>query len=415
MNSLRKPVFFAAASNTVSFGSGRKEFHPKKPRPGLEHYIKEAGKGVIEQINNAKNIDEGVISNFMAARFNKQGNLASLMVNVDPGLEYKPMVRVEGACGSGGLALTTSTKTVLADSADTVLCTGVEVQNSVKAIYGADILAGAGHYTGERKEGHAYFFPSKFSDRAGACYKKFGNEKVRKAMARWYEQAILNARKNPKAQEYHNQTEDLFAAGMTPPNPKMFCDHINVFDCSKVSDGASALIVASEEGLNKIGVSKSQAAELVGYGVAVADLTKSPPDKTKMSTVAKAVEKAYKMSGLGPEDIGVLEVHDCFTIGGILELEAAQFAGYGEAFDFVLDGKTKSDGEIPTNATGGLIGFGHYTGGTGVRQAADLVHQLTGQAGDCQVAISSDRPYGLMISMGGNDKTVVSCIFKKAE
>ncbi len=415
MNSLRKPIYFTAAYNTVSFGSGRKEFHPKKSRPGLEYYIDNAGKGVLEQINDAKNIDEGVIGNFMAARFNKQGNLASLMVNVHPSFEYKPMVRVEGACGSGGLALTTSTKTILAETAEVVLCIGVEVQNPVKAIYGADILAGAGHYAGERKEGHAFFFPSKFSDRAGVCYEKFGKEKVRKAMARWYEQAILNARKNPKAQEYHNRIEDLFAAGMTPPNPKVFCEHINVFDCSKVSDGASALIAASEEGLKKIGVPKSQAVELIGYGVAVADLTKSPPDQTKMTTVAKGVEKAYTMTGLGPQDIGILEVHDCFSIGGILELEAAQFAGYGEGFDFVFEGKTRPEGEIPTNATGGLIGFGHYTGGTGVRQAVDIVHQLTGQAGDCQVTIPSERPYGLMISMGGNDKTVVSCIFKKAE
>lgn len=414
MRELRRSVYFTAGYNTVSFGSGRKEFHPKKPRPGLEHYITDAGRGVIEQINDANHIDEGVIGNFMAARFNRQGNLASLMVNIHPSFEYKPMVRVEGACGSGGLSLTTATKTVLSEMADVILSVGVEVQNPVKAIYGADILAGAGHYAGERKEGHAYFFPAKFSDRAGACYEKFGYEKVREAMARWYEQAILNARKNPKAQEYHNSIDDLFAAGMTPPNPKVFCEHINVFDCSKVSDGASALIVASEEGLEKIGIPKEKAVELLGFGVAVADLTKPPPDQTKMTTVGAAVKKAYEMAGIGPKDVGVLEVHDCFTIGGILELEAAGFVGYGEAFDFVIEGKSRPDSEIPTNATGGLIGFGHYTGGTGVREAVDLIHQLTGQAGDCQVNIPLDRPYGLMVSMGGNDKTVVACILKAA-
>ena len=68
---------------------------------------------------------------------------------------------------------------------------------------------------------------------------------------------------------------------------------------------------------------------------------------------------------------------------------------------------------MPTNATGGLVGFGHYTGGTGVRQAVDIIHQLTGQAGDSQVDVPADKPHGLMISMGGNDKTVVSCVFKK--
>lgn len=414
MKKMRKPVYFTAGYNTISFGSGRKEFHPKKPRPGLEEYINEAGKGVIAQINDANNIDEGVISNFMAARFNKQGNLASLMVNVHPSFAFKPMVRVEGACGSGGLGLATATKNVLSEAADVVMALGVEVQNPVKAIYGADILAGAGHFKSERKSGHAYFFPAKFSDRAGAYFAKFGHDKVREAMARWYELAILNARKNPKAQEYHNKIDDLFAAGMSRPNPKAFCNDINYFDCSKVSDGASALLVASEDGLAQIGVDKSKAVQLVGLGVAVADLTQPPIDQTKMTTVAEAVKKAYEVAGIGPKDIGIAEVHDCFTIGGILELEAAQFAEYGKGPDFVLAGKTKPDGELPTNLSGGLIGFGHYTGGTGVRQAVDLILQLTGQAGDCQVQISSDRPYGLMISMGGNDKTVVAAIFKAA-
>lgn len=309
----------------------------------------------------------------------------------------------------------TAMKTVLADVADVVLTIGVEVQNTVKAIYGADILAGAGHYAGERKKGHAYFFPSKFDERAGACYQNFGHDYVRKAMALWYKQAIENARKNPKAQEYHNSFEDLFAVGMTPPNPKVFLPHLNVFDCSKVSDGASGLIVASEEGLKKLEIPKSEAVEIVGYGQSEANLTKPPEDSTKLTTTQDAVSKAFKMSGLTTNDIGVLEVHDCFTITGLLALEACGFAKYGEGAAMVTEGKTNFDSDLPTNATGGLIGFGHYTGGTGVRQAVDLMYQLTGKAADSQVKINPDKPYGLMINMGGNDKTVVAAIFKKAE
>ena len=146
MRTLRRRVFVTAGSNTVSLGTGRKEFHPKKPRPGLEHYIREAGQGALKQVNDVSNIDEGVISNFMAARFNRQGNLAAMMPMVDPKLEYKPLVRVEGACGSGGLGLVTAMRSILAETADAVLTIGVEVQNTVKAVYGADILAGAGHY-----------------------------------------------------------------------------------------------------------------------------------------------------------------------------------------------------------------------------------------------------------------------------
>ncbi len=186
-------VYMTAGYQTISLGTGRKEFNPKKPRPGLEEYIKEAGQGVLKQIGGGANVDEGVIGNFMAARFNRQGNLAGLIPAIDESLRWKPCTRVEGACGSGGLALMTSIKSVLAETADVVLSLGVEVQNTVKAVYGADILAGAGWYRGERKKGHAYFFPAAFSDRAGAYFAKHGREKTRRAFARWYRNAVENA------------------------------------------------------------------------------------------------------------------------------------------------------------------------------------------------------------------------------
>ena len=86
-----------AGYNTVSLGTGRKEFNPRKPRPGIEHYIKEAGQGVLKQIGGAKNVDESVIGNFMAGRFNKQGHLDGFIPMIDKGLSMKPAVRVEGA------------------------------------------------------------------------------------------------------------------------------------------------------------------------------------------------------------------------------------------------------------------------------------------------------------------------------
>ena len=414
MNELSKSVYLTAGYNTVFLGSGRKEFHPKKPRPGIDYYIIEAGQGAITQINTAENIDEGVISNFMAARFNRQGNLAAFMPAIDSALLYKPFSRIEGACGSGGLGVYTAIKSVLSGVSDVVLTIGVEVQNSVKAVYGADFLAGAGYYEGERKDGHAHFFPDKFSQRAGACFDKYGHESVRMAMAKWYEQAILNARKNPKAQEYHNKTDDLFSVGMTPPNQKYFVENLNVYDCSKVTDGGSAIIVASAEGLKRLKVDKENAVELVSFGISVDDIKQKPSDFTKLTTTQKAVQKAYDMGHLKPADIGVLEIHDCFTITAILALESAGFVKEGEGASFITEGRTRINGELPTNATGGLIGFGHPTGGTGVRQAVDLWQQLTGNAEDCQVKITSNKPYGLMINMGGNDKTVAALIFKPA-
>ena len=141
MTEFSRKVYMAAGYNSISLGTGRKEFNPRKDRPGLEHYMKEAGQGVISQLGGAANIDESMVGNFMSARFNKQAHLGAFLPMVDKQLRYKPSTSVEGACASGGLALMGGIKSVLAGTADSVLCLGVEVQNTVKAIYGADILA----------------------------------------------------------------------------------------------------------------------------------------------------------------------------------------------------------------------------------------------------------------------------------
>ncbi len=413
MKKLRRKVYMTAGYNTVSLGSGRKEFHPKKPRPGIEHYIKEAGQGVLKQIGGGKNVDESVIGNFMASRFNKQGHLGGFIPMIDKDLLGKPATRVEGACCSGGLSLITGIRAVLAETAEVVLSMGVEVQNTVKAIYGADILAGAGWYK-ERKEGHAYFFPGQFSDRAGAYFEKYGRDKTRKGFARWYRNAIENARLCPTAQEHHNRTEDLEKTALTEPMPKVFVDYLNVYDCSKVSDGASAIVIVSEEGLKRIGIDKKDAVEVFGWGQAEADITKPPEDPTVVTTIKIAAEEALKSAGITIDDLATVETHDCFTIAGILAVEALGFAKPGEGADFVAEGNTARDGKIPFNTTGGLIGWGHPTGATGVHQAVTIWEQLTGKAGDAQIDVDPKRPYGMTINMGGDDKTVVAIVYKKA-
>jgi acetyl-CoA C-acetyltransferase/acetyl-CoA acyltransferase len=411
MKKMQRPVYLAAGAYTLSLGTGRPEFSPRKARPGLDHYIKEAGRGALAQISDPAAIDEGVIGNFMAARFNRQGHLGSLMTIVDPSLEYKPALRVEGACASGGLALASGIKSVLSGMADAVLVMGVEVQNTVKAIYCADFLAGAGWYDGERKDGHAYFFPGKFSDRAGAYAAKVGPAKAREAFAHWYRNAVENARLNPDAQEHFNRVQDLVAQGLTPPNPKTFTDNLNLFDCSKVSDGAAAIVVASEEGWRRLGLARQDVVEVAGYGQMAANLTAPPPDLTEMTTSRMAAAQALAMAGSTIRDMGVCEVHDCFTVSGVLLTEALGMAAAGEGADAVLAGLTRRDGLYPTNTGGGLVGYGHPTGATGVRMAVDLWRQLTGKAGGYQVDLKQDQ--GIMVSMGGNDKTVVSLVLRR--
>jgi acetyl-CoA acetyltransferase len=413
MNKLRRKVYMAAGYNTISFGTGRKEFNPRQSRPGLEHYLKEAGMATLNQIGGAANVDEGVVGNFMAARFNNQAHLGAFMPMIDKGLQFKPSISVEGACASGGLALITGIKSILAETAETVLCIGVEVQNTVKAIYGADILAGAGWFQ-NRKNGHAYFFPGQFSDRAGAYFEQFGRDYTRKGLARWYRNAIENARLCPTAQEFHNTTTDLETAGLAEPNPKAFTDHLNYTDCSKVSDGASAIAILSEEGLKRCGIRKEDAVEVLGIGHAVEDITQDPQDLTVVSTIREAARQAMQSAGITKDQLATLEIHDCFTIAGILGMEALGFAGHGKGAEFVFQGNTARDGKIPVNTTGGLIGWGHPTGATGVHMAVTIWEQLTGRAGGNQIKIHPDRPYGMTINMGGDDKTVVAIVYKKA-
>ncbi len=414
MTKLRRKVYMIAGYNTISMGTGRKEFNPKKERPGLEEYIREAGQAVLKTIGGAQNVDESVIGNFIASRFNNQANLAGFIPYIDEGLRYKPAVRVEGACGTGALALVTGIRSVLAETAEVVLVLGVEVQNTVKAIYGADILAAAG-WAKERKDGHAYFFPGKFSDRSKAYAQKFGEEKARNAMAKWFHNAIENARLCPTAQEYHNSVKDLIACGLNKPNPKGFVDSLNVYDCSKVSDGASAIAIVSEEGLKRCGVSKKDAVEVMSFGQAEEDITKAPEDLTALTTTKVAVEKALTSAGITKDQLGTVETHDCFTIAGIMATEAIGFAEHGKGTDFVLEGHTSRNGTVPFNTTGGLIGWGHPTGATGVHQAVTILEQLTGKAGDAQINIKPERPYGLSVNMGGDDKSLVAIVYKRAE
>lgn len=405
----RKKVYFGAGFTTTFFGPGRPEFHPKKPMPAFEAYLGETAQGTLAQLPSP-DFDEGVMANFMAGRFLRQGNLPGFLPMAVPDLLGKPCTRVEGACGSGGLALVAAAKSILSDLADTVFVAGFEVMNTLKAVYGADVLAAAGYYNGHRKEGHAFFFPGVFSDRAGAYGERYGAEISRQGMAKWYEQAILNARRHPKAQEHHNRAADPYALGLTPPDGRKFVPHLNLFDCSKVTDGAASLVVAGEEGLRRLGLEKELCVELAGFYGSEGDITSKPEDPTVLENTGRASQGALEMAGIAKGDIGALELHDCFSITGLLALESIGFAGAGRGAAFVLDGHTAPGGSLPTNLSGGLCGFGHPVGASGVRQMVDLLEQLTGKAPNPG---ASRKDYGMMVSMGGNDKTVTSLVVRR--
>jgi acetyl-CoA C-acetyltransferase/acetyl-CoA acyltransferase len=377
--------------------------------PPYEQYLKETAEGTYKQAGEL-HVDEGVLGSFMPGRFLNQGNLPGFLPFMVPGLEGKPCTGVEGACATGSKAVAAAIKAVLSELADTVFVAGFEMQNTMKSVYGADVLAGAAYYCKERKNGYAHFFPGLFALRAAAYYDKNGYAVTRQGMAKWYEQAILNARSNPKAQEYHNAVKNLLEYAMEPPNPDKFIPHLNYADCSKISDGASSLLILSEEGLEKNKISKDKAIEIVAIGEAESDITQPPQDLMALTTTRSAVKKALEQARIDINQLGWLELHDCFSITALLGLEAVGFAEEGKGAEFILAGHTSKEGSIPTNLSGGLIGFGHPTGATGVRQLADLWQQLTGIAPN---QAPRKKEFGMMVNMGGNDKTV-SCLIVKA-
>jgi acetyl-CoA C-acetyltransferase/acetyl-CoA acyltransferase len=411
MNKLRKKIYAAAGYNTLFLGPGRKEFDPSKPMRPYEEYLLETAKGTCEQLKDQA-IDEGIIGSFMSGRFIKQANLPGFLPFMVSELQGMPCTGIEGACGTGGRAIAMAVRSVLSDLSNVVFVAGFEMQNVIKSVYGADVLAGAAYYAKERKAGDAFFFPGVFAKRAGAYFQLYSEKETRPGMAKWYEQSIKNARKNPKAQEYQNTTKDLFALGMTKPDPEKFIPYLNLYDCSKISDGASSLIIASEEGLKKCGISLSDAVEIIGLGEAEDDITKPPQDLTVLSTNALAASKALSQAQIKKEELGILELHDCFTITALLALETLGFAKKWHAAHYIMEENTALEGVLPTNLSGGLGGFGHPTGATGVRQLVDLLHQFTSKSAN---QVNLKKPFGMMLSMGGNDKTVTAIVVKKVE
>lgn len=405
---MRKKVYIAAGYTTTFFGPGRKEFDPKQEMPSFETYLKETAEGTCGQLQQI-DFDEGFIGSFMSPRFLKQANIPGFLPFMVPELNGKPCTGVEGACGTGGRTLAAAINSILSDQSDATFVAAYEIQNCVKSVYGADILAGASYYKGMRKEGYAHFFPGVFDKRAEAYLNQNDRDLTWNAMAKWYEQAIVNARKNPKAQEFHNTKQNLFELGLTSPNPKKFLPHLNPYHCSKITDGAASLGVFSEEGLKKCGIDRSQAVEVVSMGATQGDITKEPFDQAFLSQSAKAAKNALESAKLSVKEMGIVEVHDCFAITGLLALEAIGLAPKGGAPKLIMEGTFSKEGKVPTNLSGGLIGFGHPTGASGVRMMVDLQRQLTGQA-DNQYQTSN--PYGLMLSMGGNDITSTCIIVK---
>lgn len=415
---MQRRVYVIGGHTTPFIGKKHPDFvwkgHPDfgtRENPSLEDYIRISVNGALEATDTpAALVQKAWIGNFVGELFSNQGHLGAAVVGAHPDLVNKPIMRVEGACASGGLAFASAVESIQAGT-DIALVVGVEVQTTASARTGGDYLARASHYVRERPIDD-FTFPALFAARVKACREAYGLSD--EDLGRVSVKAYANANRNPLAHmravsmdlETAGSANDRNPAFLSNPELKPF---MKMSDCSQVSDGGSALIVVSEEGLRKLGKSPSDAIELVALSHCTGNLWQDG-DPLVLETTRAAAKQAYAAAGVAPDQIRVAEVHDCFTVTELLMMEALGWAEQGQAAALLREGRTEIGGDIPVNTGGGLVGFGHPVGATGVKQILEIYRQMKGLCGDYQVPGSPDL--GLTANMGGNDKTVVVGIYR---
>lgn len=413
-----RPVYVAGVAITPFIGKGSPAFimkgHPdfgRKENPSLEDHLVAAVRKLIADLSlDPSLVERGYVGNFGGEMFCNQGHLGAMVARADPLLAGAGFVRLEAACASGGTAVVAGADAIQA-GCDVVLVAGAEVQTTVRAREGADFLARASHYETERSIDD-FTFPAIMTRRTKAYKEAFGV--TDRDLAHFAVKAYSNANRNPLA-HMHAATMTLErAAAASDENPNFLQNaelkpHLKVTDCSQVTDGGAALLLVSDRGLEKLGRKRADCAQLCSYGFATNPLG-LVKDLLGLESVAAATREAMTDAGVRPEDVQVAEVHDCFTIAELLMYEAIGWAERGKGIDLMLSGRTSLAGDIPVNTGGGLIGFGHPVGATGVKQVAEIFRQMKGLCGDYQLPRAVQ--VGLTANMGGDDRTVVSTVLR---
>lgn len=411
-------VFVVGGAHSPYTGVGRPGFvHHKDPEyapgsnPSLEDHLSVATLGALEAAHvAARDVDKAYVANFLGECFANQGHLGALLASVHDDLEGKPIARMEAACASGGVAIAACVD-ALQGSCDVALAVGVEVETGVATVDGVDYMARAAHWETSRGWDRLTF-PYVFARRARHYKEAFGA--TTDDLARVVVKAYGNASRNPLAHMQSVAMTFEHAANVSPSNrlilrDETYAPHIRQSDCTTFTDGASAVVLATEGGLRRLGISTAQCTEILGIGHTVRSL-RAETDPTRMVNLADAASQAYAAAGIGPGDLEMAEVHDCFSVAELQAMEALQLCGPGEAPAMLASGATAIDGSIPINPGGGLLGFGHPVGATGVKQVVEIWRQMKGRAGAYQLA----RPpsMGVSANIGGDDRTGVVMIHR---
>ncbi len=348
-------------------------------------------KAALAAIDDAgvDHIDGMYIGAMSTGLFVGQEHIASLMADY-LGMPGVPAAHVESACASGGIAVRQAFFEVASGAGEIILAGGVEKMND-----GADttyVLATAADQ--EYEAFHGVTFPGLYAMIARAHIHKYGT--TREQLADVAVKNHENGFKNPNAQFRMKIDRE------TVMNSTMVADPLRLLDCSPVTDGAAAVIVASMDVAKKLArpYVKIKASAMATDSLAL----HSRKDLAALPAVQKAAERAYKQAGVTPDKIDVMEVHDCFTIAELVVMEELGLVERGKAGAAVSAGMTRLGGKIPVNTSGGLKSKGHPVGATGVAQVIEIVEQLRGAAGDRQVA---NAGLGLTQNMGGSGGSCV--------
>lgn len=331
-----------------------------------------------EAISNA-GIEPGQIDEIYLGQFNS-GMMplafpSSLALQVSPDLANVAATRVENACASGSAAFQQGTKSLLAGTAKTVLVIGTEKMTHAgadvvgAALLGADYdMAGQTSTTG---------FTGLFADVAKHYEKRYGP--VSDVLGTIAAKNHRNGVDNPYAQLRKDLGEE-FCRTVSDKNP-MVADPLRRTDCSPVSDGAAAVVLS----ISPTGGAAAPV-RLAGFGHANDFFPAERRDPTAFAATRVSWQRALGMAGVGLEDLDFAEVHDCFTIAELLMYEAMGLTEPGQGARAVQEGWVFKDGKLPINVSGGLKAKGHPVGATGVSQHVIAAMQLTGTAGDMQLA-----------------------------
>jgi acetyl-CoA C-acetyltransferase len=334
-----------------------------------------------------EDIDEVVLGHFNGG-FSPQDFTASLVFQASDKFRFKPATRVENACATGSAAVHQAIKTIEARRARTVLVVGVEQMTRTPGPEIGNILLKASYLAedGETKGG----FAGVFGQIAGRYFQRYGDQSD--ALAMIAAKNHQNGVDNPYAQ----MRKDLgfeFCRAESDKNP-FVAGPLKRTDCSLVSDGAAALILADTETALRM----PRAVAFRATAHAQDFLPMSKRDIVQFEGCSEAWRRALDQAGIALTDLSFVETHDCFTIAELIEYEAMGLTPPGQGATAVKEGWTNRDGKLPVNPSGGLKAKGHPIGATGVSMHALSAMQLCGDAGGIQV---KNPVLGGIFNMGG--------------